>query len=292
MNVMRKTEPDRPAGSDRPAVLAPGPAFADAPPDPFEDVAAPPLRSVAEGRAARVRSVRADATSATSPADPDLDALGAVPIAEDRPSGAARAAAAACEPAGEALEVAVPTLGLAPQPSTSAARDAGAAPPSVHDRGRRALLLAIALGLALAAAIVALALVFRPAPAATADAAPAALGAGPLPAAQSAERGAAASTPVSESAVRLRIGPDLSQERRDALRAALADAGYRTVDVLPMPVPFALGRVEYFNALDRAAAEALARGLAPLTRTLLEVRDLGSADGAATPGRLEVWIAD
>jgi hypothetical protein len=292
MNAMRGGDGFRTRRPDPGAQRPDRVRLAEAPPDPFEDLAAPPLRLAplpardapvdgaahlaADGRPA-VPPIAVFSPDDPAPSAADGDSLAPQPVdPNDLPASGAHAAAARPEGA----------QGPARTEPGSAPLARGASTPAAG--GMRQLAVAVALGLAAAAAIVLAALLFRPAPAATAPDAPSALGSGPLPA--TAGRNAAA-TAASEASVRLRVGPDLPAARRAALEAAVAASGYAAVDVVAGPEPVDRARVEYFHTDDRAAAEALSRSLAPLTAAPLDV--VGLVGPAPTdPGRLEVWIAE
>lgn len=155
-------------------------------------------------------------------------------------------------------------------------------------------------GFLVAFAFVAAAFLLRPEPSAPAPEAVAT--STPLPEEAPAEpaRSAAVPTPApaldpaafaAVSTVRLRIAQDLPQERREAIRAALAAAGLGSVRVEPQPFAIATSRVGYYRPEDLAAAEALGQLVAPVMGGEIGVRDYGQLLPDAEPGRLDLWIA-
>ena len=248
------------------------PEITDVPPDPFEGIPAPPLRA---GRPA--------------PEATDADAASFV-----APAAGAEAFDAATAP--EAADAAAPSASIETAPAPPAPEPIRGAPPPPD--GRRQVARAVTLGLLAAAALVAAALYLRPAPtpwpgpeaeptngAAPADAA---LGSGPLP--DPADLAAVDATPVEAIAVRLRLGPDLPAALAEDIEAAARAAGYGAVETTEMPIPIDRARIEFFAPADRAAAEALARSLAPVTAGPLPLRDLSAAAGVGAPGRIDVWL--
>ncbi|MBP7242857.1 hypothetical protein [Amaricoccus sp.] len=260
----------------------------DLPPDPFEDLAAPTMRL-------GPRLPRPVLVHSVEPAGPEPDAVSVATVEDlaDHPFELART---------EPEEAEAP----APDPETppsfesvlegeadvlsATARAVPAAPRASGSRGLQQLRAAVVVGLLTAVAIVALAVIFRPesletgaAPAAT----PTALGSGPVPA-----PAAEAASPVAAVSVRLRVDPDLSAPRRAALEAAVSAAGYGDLEASPTTAPIDRGRIEYFHAADKDAAEALARSLAPLTGGPTAVHDLSAVTLGAAPGRIDAWIAD
>lgn len=265
----------------------------DLPPDPFEDLAAPPMRLGPP----RLRPVPSAGSVPVQPAPAVL------PLHEDAADHPFRLTAigpaeslappqtADAIPSVEAADASTPveTAGAAGGELRAPARSAAAESASP---GLRQLRAAVAVGLLTAAAIVALAVAFRPESleiAAEPDAVPTALGSGPVPA-PGAE--AAASTAAADVAVRLRIDPDLADGRRAAFEAATDAAGYGSLEVSPTTAPIDRGRIEYFHPADKDAAEALARSLAPLTGGPVAVHDLSAVTLGAEPGRIDAWIAD
>lgn len=262
---------------------------------------------IAAAAAQTVRDSAAEPDAAAAPASARAEPAGPGPVSA-APEGRDATLAAQASPNGPAsVEMAPPAAGTLPGGAAGPGRstaplgsDAAPRRPIVKGGAPRRrsgvadLRRAILAGLLLAVGIVGLALFLRPAPGETTLAPEATevrryIGSGPA----QAEGGAAApaSTPAADALVRLRLDPDLTAARRDALGAAARAAGYRAVKVLPMPVPIERSRIEYFAPADRAAAEALARALAPVTGGLVEMRDLGGVGGATEPGRIDAWLA-
>lgn len=248
-------------------------------PDPFEDIAAPPLRVGPPP----VRPTLVASTPMPRAADPaDL-------VAADDDLHRPFELTDPADPAGAAFDA-------PPQPAMAAASRAHAAPAPVS--GLRQLRAAAAFGLVLAAGIVALAVAFRPAPApegagavvagAGETGAPTALGSGPVPAPAV---GDAAATPAAAITVNLKVGTGAPEGRSQALEAAIVAAGYGGVSTQPVASDIERSRIEYFHAADRDAAEALARSLAPLTGQPLGVHDMTAVTIDAAPGRIDVLIA-
>jgi hypothetical protein len=266
------------------------PAMTDHPPDPFEDVAAPPLRLVpSPRRLAEARAVMAVPVPAAQPAIAPLDDPADHPfvLADEtppEPDESEEGPVAAVQGPDEAALTAPAILA----PVTKAAPRLAASPES---SGLRQLRAAVLVGLLTAVAIVALAVAFRPPQldgAATTDAVPTELGSGPVPA-PSAQPEA---TTTAATAVQLRVDADLPEARRAALEAAIDAAGYGALEVAPSASRIDRGRIEYFHPADKAAAEALARSLAPLTGGPIAVHDLSTVTLDAQPGRVDVWVAD
>lgn len=289
------------------------------PPDPFGDVVAPTLRLIRGGADAAplthadpVPPPPSDGATA-GPAQPE----DAVEVAETTPAPAGadeapldapaihrQPEAASPESAIEPAAIAAEALAIEPpvrrDEATIRLRASAAAPRrGALDAGARRstagqLWRAVVLGLAVAAAIVALALAVRPAAAPAGDEAPAAataLGSGPTPLVVASAATEAAATPVAQTRVRLRLSPGLSPDDVQAFAAAARAAGYAAVDPMTMPAEAPRSRIEYFAPADRAAAEALARALAPAAGELIETRNLADLAGPDSAGRIEAWIA-
>lgn len=94
--------------------------------------------------------------------------------------------------------------------------------------------------------------------------------------------------------VRLRIGPEVSGERQEALVTALTESGIPEVVVEPLPFRIATSRVGYYRDVDLNAAEALARVISPAIGAggTIGVRDYGELLSDPRPGRLDLWIGD
>ena len=168
-------------------------------------------------------------------------------------------------------------------------------------RGRRPLALGIAGGLVAAVAIFAGALMLRPDADRPAEPAAAPPPQAAAPATPDAEQAASTSAPSPEDTaalsgiteIRLRLGPGFPDDRRDALVAALKDAGLKGVTVEAVPVAVAASRVGYYLPGDRAAAEALARLIAPsLGGRSINARDYQGLMPSPVAGRLDLWISD
>ncbi len=283
----------------------------ETPPDPFGDIAAPPLR-VAPAARARDASRRSDderseteaggqaPKSATTEVIVLMNPLAAAPA----PSDAGRSAAAGAD-SGAGID-AVPTFDAAARsgmsngpraagfPASSPAAASAVDAPDAHSSGRRQLRIGVLVGLILAAGIVVLAIMFRPTPAKTA--------AIPAPAAvltlegSSVEGSAggqdAGATATSATDVLLRTGPVFGSARLDQLRTAVLGAGYRSVALHPMPFATGRPRIEYFHADDRAAAETLRRVLEPLAGPPLDLRARTGAEVGMRIGRIDVWFGE
>lgn len=160
------------------------------------------------------------------------------------------------------------------------------------------MVLWIAAGAITAVAIVIAAVLFRPGE-----------GSGPTEEAATSSEEAEAAAPVTEAdaprdvadpallpiaTVRLRIGPEVSDERREALVTALNEAGIPEVVVEPLPFRIATSRVGYYRDVDLPAAEALARVMSPTIDAggTIGVRDYGELLSDPRPGRLDLWIGD
>jgi hypothetical protein len=146
---------------------------------------------------------------------------------------------------------------------------------------------AVAVGLTLAAAIVALAVAFRPG---GTDPTPVDVATAPIPAPAVAPDAGTPATPVADVSVRLRVGPDMPEARLAEVRQAVEAAGFAGVDLTAMPFAIERPRIEFYRPADRAAAEALAAALSPLTAGGLDLRDLGEAAPSAEPRRLDLWL--
>lgn len=190
----------------------------------------------------------------------------------------------------------------APAASPALVRQQTRAAAPLPTRGRRPLALGIAGGLAAAVAIFAGALVLRPDADRTADA-PASASPPPSESPATPDTETAASTgapsPAETAAlsgiteIRLRLGPGFPADRRDAVVAALKTAGLTGVTVETVPVAVAASRVGYYLPADRAAAEALARLMAPsLGGRRINARDYQGLMPTPVPGRLDLWISD
>lgn len=283
----------------------PGSAGADAAPldgvpDPFEDIAAPPLRVGPPPVRPKLVAPRPAGPAPATADFPVPEAASAAPRAA--PDPAVLEIPAADDPLHRPFELTSLSGSdwtppeAPPKPALAPAARAPAAAVAPRASGLRQLRVAVAVGLVLAAGIVALAVAFRPSAdlAATPEVAPAdaptALGSGPVPA-PAPGRGVAA-TPAAAASVTLRVEAGVPQGRREALEAAILAAGYAGVAAGPVGAGVERGRIEYFHAADRDAAEGLARSLAPLTGQPLGVHDMSAVTLDAAPGRLDVWIAD
>ena len=80
----------------------------------------------------------------------------------------------------------------------------------------------------------------------------------------------------------------LPEAEVETAAAALADAGFVSLDRARAGFPIARTHVRYYHAQDAAAAAALA---AALPGGQAEARDFTNAPQAAAPGRREVWLA-
>jgi hypothetical protein len=279
-----------------------GGAPVDASVDPFGDIVAPPLR---DGRASSRTETRAEPRVQPSDARAPrrrASAPEAKPLAKPLPPKVSASAPADGAPAvpADAVEAVPPKPSAAPSEASPRqqvapaagrpARRSGApsAAPAKSASGRAELRRAIAIGLILAAALVGAAIALRPAPEESA-----ALAAPQLAAAAGESLRVAGVGPVAAAdvSILLRLDPGTPPERRDALDAAAEAAGYGLVEHTLMPLTVARSRIEYFASEDRAAAEALARALAPLTGGQLDARSLADVSGAGEAGRIDVWIA-
>jgi hypothetical protein len=92
------------------------------------------------------------------------------------------------------------------------------------------------------------------------------------------------------SDVRLRVGPEFPDARRQAIVAALNGAGIAEVQVEQLPFRIATSRVGYYRAEDLPLAEALVRLVAPVLEGEVGVRDYGRLLSDAQPGRLDLWV--
>lgn len=92
--------------------------------------------------------------------------------------------------------------------------------------------------------------------------------------------------------VRLRIGPEVDDARRDSLVADLKDAGVPEVIVEPLPFRIATSRIGYYRDADLPAAQALARVISPGlgAGAPIGVRDYGELLTDPEPGRLDLWV--
>ena len=172
-------------------------------------------------------------------------------------------------------------------PATASARHSLTPPRRVP---AAAWIVAAMLG---AVAIAATALLMRPGapPIAAADPAPAL----PAPAqAQAPPPRTAGPALQAIGRVRLRISGTMASGQRDALVAALKDAGVDDVAVEALPFEPRASRVGYYREADRAKAEELARFVAPrfAADRALPVRDYGALLDDPEPGRLDLWIGD
>ena len=227
----------------------------DAPPDPFEDLAAPSLRLTPRPERPRVL--------------PFPKAGPAAPQVALRP--------AAPDPGPEAAQA------PAVRPGPQAIR---ALPPSAHgasSRSRREVSLALLVGFVIAAAIVAGAIYLRQAPVEP----EAALGSAPVPAEEALQ---VAATPISDVTVRLRLPAGVDAARTQALREALTGAGFARVDVSTLSQPIGAPRVEYAHPQDRAAAETLAEALSPLAEGGLTAEALPDQTGSGPVGHIDLWM--
>jgi hypothetical protein len=198
----------------------------------------------------------------------------------------------------------------------------GAANVQVRGQGAAMMALWIAFGAMAAIAAVILALVFRPelapgagevaadvagiaepapaepeapapaepeagTPAVPEATAPVVAGPGAGGAAQQADRDPAL---AGVSDVRLRVGPEFPEERRQAIVAALEAAGIAEVQLEQLPFRIATSRVGYYRAEDLPLAEALVRLVAPVLEGDVGVRDYGRLLSDAEPGRLDLWV--
>ena len=228
----------------------------DAPPDPFEDLAAPSLRLTPRPERPRVlpfpKAGPAAPQVALRPAAPDLE-----PEATEAP---------AARPGPQAIR---------------------ALPPSAHgasSRSRREVSFALLVGFVIAAAIVAGAVYLRQAAPAEPEAA---LGSAPVPAEQGLQ---VAATPTSDVTVRLRLPAGVDAARTQALREALTGAGFARVDVSTLSQPIGAPRVEYAHPQDRAAAETLAEALSPLAEGGLTAEALPDQTGSGPVGHIDLWM--
>lgn len=158
-------------------------------------------------------------------------------------------------------------------------------------RGFSPVIRAVAGGLLLAAAMVTGALLLRPGSPAPEAAAPAAVLNAPPPVPRpvaAVDRAALQGI----TGIRLRFGPDLPEGRRDAILAALAEAGFRNVEVDPQTFEVATSRVGYYRDDDRGPAEALAGLIAPvLGDAEITVRDYAGLSPEPEAGRLDLWLS-
>ena len=92
--------------------------------------------------------------------------------------------------------------------------------------------------------------------------------------------------------VRLRIGPEVDDARRDSLVAALKGAGVPEVVVEPLPFRITTSRIGYYRDTDLPAAQASARVMSPNlgTGANIGVRDYGELLTDPEPGRLDLWV--
>lgn len=217
------------------------------------------------------------------------------------------------QPAGrtdpvQTSEVAPPRAAPPVRPAAVPIADRAPAFRTVQASRLRNMAIWIGLGAFTAVAIVIAAVLLRPdegTPPATAPEAAEGQGGG-LTASPSAERPAADSTSMATPAphavvdpalapvrtVRLRIGPEVDDARRDELVAALKAAGIPEVVVEPLPFRIATSRIGYYRDADLAAAEALARVISPAVGggATIGVRDYGELLSDPQPGRLDLWI--
>jgi hypothetical protein len=181
-------------------------------------------------------------------------------------------------------------------PWRSAPREGAAAQPAPADpvaprpvspdpvRGappRRSVAVWIGLGCLAAAGFVAVALLLRPDVPSLAE----------VPAVAPA---AADPALAGVGSVRVRASEVLAPARREAIVAALTDGGIAEIEVEALPFAVETSRIGYYLAPDRAAAEALARLVAPLVAPggALPVRDYSQLVDDPEPGRLDLWIRE
>ncbi|MFT3973957.1 MAG: hypothetical protein QM699_11055 [Amaricoccus sp.] len=151
----------------------------------------------------------------------------------------------------------------------------------------------IGLGAMGAVGIVIAAVLLRPGPLPEAPAAEESVATTPAPLPSQAVSGGAPDAALAGvQAVRLRIGPEVSNDRRDGLVAALKQAGVPDVVVEPLPFRIATSRIGYFRDADLPAAQALARVISPAVgeHGTIGVRDYGQLLTDPQPGRLDLWI--
>jgi hypothetical protein len=99
---------------------------------------------------------------------------------------------------------------------------------------------------------------------------------------------------VKPGATWLRLGPDVTVERAAEIVSELEAAGYGPVEVRRTGFRIAASRIGYYRPGDLAAAEKLARQIAPMLgsdQSGIVVRDYGRLLPDAAPGRLDLWIA-
>jgi ribosomal protein L12E/L44/L45/RPP1/RPP2 len=96
------------------------------------------------------------------------------------------------------------------------------------------------------------------------------------------------------ASVRVRVGAELPAARQEALVAALHQIGIDEVRVEALEIVIAASRVGFYRAEDRAAAEALARAMAPVVTggAAIAVRDYGALAPRPGPGRLDLWVRE
>lgn len=166
----------------------------------------------------------------------------------------------------------------------------------------------VGLGALVAVAIVVAAVLFRPGDGPeTADVTAEDAGASSVPVAPAVSAGQPAGQPApaggdrppvaapalaTVQTVRLRIGPEITDARRDRLVAALTEAGLPNVVVEQLPFRIATSRIGYYRDEDLAAAQALAQVISPAVGegAPIGVRDYGELLSDPQPGRLDLWI--
>jgi hypothetical protein len=94
------------------------------------------------------------------------------------------------------------------------------------------------------------------------------------------------------SDLRLRVGPGFPDARRQAIVAALEQAGITAVQVEALPFRIATSRVGYYRAEDLSTAQALVRLISPVLAEGQEigVRDYSQLLSDPVPGRLDLWV--
>jgi hypothetical protein len=94
------------------------------------------------------------------------------------------------------------------------------------------------------------------------------------------------------SDLRLRVGPGFPDNRRQAILAALEEAGITAVQVEALPFRIATSRVGYYRTEDLSTAQALVRVISPVLAEGEEigVRDYSQLLSDPAPGRLDLWV--
>ncbi len=201
---------------------------------------------------------------------------------------------------GPVRAVVPPPVSAPGPPVVEPVPDAEPATPDVPRDAPRARLtavwLAVGIGLVAAVSIVGTAVLLRPGaetetPAAAAPA-PAAVVEAPVVEAPAAAQTASPAAVVEVGSIRLRVGPEVAEDARAALVAALEGAGYGPVQVEVLPFPIAASRVGYYRAEDAAAAAELAEFVGGVldAAVALSTRDYSQLLDGAVPGRLDIWI--